>query len=151
MSKPFANPFFEADMSKLFDFSKMGSDMRMPQIDMEAMMAQQRKNMEAFTALNQAFFESFQALWRRQADMSRQMMEEAGQTMQAIVACPSPEEKVIKQAEASKAALEKCMANVRDIAETLSKCNTQALDTVNTRMNESLDELRGLIKHDRAA
>jgi phasin family protein len=74
------------------------------------------------------------------------MMEECTQTMQAIMSCPSPEEKVIKQAEASKMAMEKCLANVRDITETLAKCNTQALETVSTRMNEGMDELRGIIK-----
>ncbi len=63
------------------------------------------------------------------------------------MACPSTEEKVIKQAEASKAAMEKCIANVRDIAETISKCNGQAIETVSLRMNEGLDELRGIIKN----
>lgn len=151
MSKPFTNPFFEADMSKFFDMSKMTGEFRMPQFDMEAAMTLQRKNIEAWTALNQAMFESFQALCRRQADMARQSMEEMSQTMNAIVSCPSPEEKVIKQAEASKAALDKCLANVRDIAETLAKCNTHAMETVSTRMNEGMDELRGIIKNNRAA
>jgi len=152
MSKPFTNPFFEADISKLFDFSKItGGEFRMPQFNMEAAATLQRKNMEAYTALNQAMFESFQALCRRQADVARQMMEETTQTVQAIVASPSPEEKVMKQAEASKMAMEKCLANMRDIAETISKCNTQALETVSTRMNEGMDELRGIIKTGRAA
>jgi len=151
MSKPFANPFFEADMSKLFDFSKMGGDFQMPKFDMEAAATLQRKNMETCTALTQAAFETFQSLWRRQADMARQMMEETAQTMQAIVTCPSPEEKVMKQAEASKMAMEKCLANVRDIAETIAKCNSQAMETVSTRMNEGMDELRGIIKSNRAA
>ena len=151
MSKPFANPFFEADMSKFFDMSKMPSGMQMPQFDMEAATSLQRKNIEAYTALGQAAFESFQSLWHRQADAMRQMMEETSQTMQSMTSCASPEEKVMKQAEASKAAIDKCLANVRDIAETVAKCNTQALDTVSNRMNEGLDELRGIIKTNRAA
>jgi phasin family protein len=150
MSKPFTNPFFEADMSKIFDFSKIAGDLRMPQFDMEAAATLQRKNIEAYTALNQAAFESFQALWRRQAEMARQMMEETMQTFQGIASCP-PEEKVMRQAEASKVAMEKCLANVRDIAETVAKCNTQALETVSTRMNEGMSELRGIIKSGRAA
>jgi phasin family protein len=151
MSKPFTNPFFEADMSKLFDMSKITSDLRMPQFNMEVATNLHRKNIEACTALNQAAFESFQALWRRQADTARQMMEETTQIMQAIVSSPSPEEKIIKQAEASKATVDKCLANVRDVTETIAKCNAQALETVSTRMNEGMDELRGIIKTDRAA
>lgn len=151
MSKPFTNPFFEADMSKFFDMSKIASDFRFPQIDMEAAFSLQRKNIEAYTALNQAAFESFQAFYRRQADWARQMIEETSQTAQAVMSCPSPEEKVMKQAEAGKAAMEKCLANVRDLTETIAKCNSQALETVSTRMNEGMDELRGIIKINRAA
>lgn len=151
MSKPFTNPFFEADMSKMFDMSKMTGDMRMPQFNMEAIASLNRKNIEACTALNQATFESFQALWRRQADMARQMMEETAQTLQAIMSTPSPEEKVMRHAEAGKATMDKCLANVRDVTETIAKCNAQAVETVSNRMNEGLDELRGIIKTDRAA
>jgi phasin family protein len=151
MSKPFTNPFFEADMSKLFDMSKISGEFRMPQFNMEAATTLQRKNMEACTALGQAICESFQALWSRQANMCRQTMEECASTMSAIASCPTPEDKVIKQAEASKAAMQKCLANMRDIAETISKCNTQALETVSTCMNENIDELRGMIKSGRAA
>ena len=157
MSKPFTNPFFEADMSKFFDMSKMmdmskmGTDMRMPSFDMEPMLTLCRKNMEATTSLCQSAMESWQSLCRRQADMCRQMMEETTQSMNTIASCPTPEEKVIKQAEVSKMAMEKCIANVRDISETIAKCNTQAMETVSARMNESLDELRGIIKSGRAA
>ena len=151
MLKPFANPFLETDVSKLFDMSKISGNFNMPQFNMDAVNNLHRKNMEAFTSLNQAAFESFQALWRRQADVARQMMEETAQAMQAIVSCPSPEEKVIKQAEASKATLNKCLTNARDVTETIAKCNTQTLETVSTRINEGLDELRCTIKGTSAA
>lgn len=156
MSKPFTNPFFEADMSKLFDMSKfdmskMTGDFRMPQMNMESMMTAQRRNIESFSALQQAASQSFQALWQRQAEMVRQAMEETSQMMSSIMSCPTPEEKMIKQAEVSKVAMEKCLANVRDITETISKCNSQAMEAVSNRMNESLDELRGIISSSRAA
>ncbi len=145
MSKPFTNPFFEADMSKLFNVPKFTGEMPMPQFSPEAFMTMQRKNVEAYTALAQAITESFQSLWRRQAEFMRQTTEEMTQTMSAIASCP-PEEKVVRQAEASKAAVQKCLTNVRDIAETIAKCNTQALETVSTRMTEGLDELRCIVK-----
>ena len=57
----------------------------------------------------------------------------------------------MRQAEASKVVVEKCMANVRDAAETLAKCNSQTMETVSHRMSDGLEELRGLIKTDLAA
>jgi phasin family protein len=146
MSKPSANPFFETDFSKFMDFSKVMGDFKVPSFNYEALMTAQRRNIEAMTAVNQAAFESWQALARRQADVVRQGVEEAASLMNAIMSCPTPEEKVIRQAEASKAAVDKCMANARDITETLTKCNTRAMETVSTRLNESIEELRGIIK-----
>jgi phasin family protein len=177
MSKPFTNPFFEADMSKMFDVSKMmnGADMskmfdlskmmpgtdlskmfdvskimadyKNPLFDVEAITALQRKNIEAFTAMSQTAYETLQALWRRQTDSYRQALEEASQIAQAIIACPTPEAKALKQAEVSKAALDKYLANLRDASETIAKCNSQAMETVGARLNESLNEVTGIVKN----
>jgi phasin family protein len=145
MSKPAANPFFEVDFSKFADFSKLAGEFKAP-MNMEPLLAAQRRNIEAMTAVGQAAFESMQALARRQADAMRQGMEEAANMMSSMMTSPSPEEKVMRQAEASKAAMEKCIANARDIAETLSKCNTQAMEVVTNRLSESVEELRGMMK-----
>ncbi len=158
MSKPFTNPFFEADMSKVFDtskffdlsktfdMSKMTGPCSIPQFDIEAAFALQRKNVEAFTALSQTAYENIQSLWRRQTDSCRQMMEELTQSMQATITSPTTEGKASKQAEVSKAALDKYMASLRDASETLAKCNSQVMETVSTRMNDSISELRGIVK-----
>ena len=34
----------------------------------------------------------------------------------------------------------------RDVAETLSKCNSQAMEVVTNRLSEGLEELRGMMK-----
>jgi phasin family protein len=180
MSKPFTNPFFEADMSKMFDMSKMmdmskamgGTDMskmfdmskmmdmpkmfdmskmmgdyKTPLFDMEVISALHRKNMDAYAAMSQASYESMQALWRRQADSFRQVIEEMTDTWQAVMACPTPEAKAIKQAEVSKVAMDKYIANLRDASETLAKCNSQAMETVGARLNDSLTEMYGMVKN----
>jgi len=150
MSKPVSNPFFEMDFSKFADFSKMAGDFKAP-FNMEPLFAAQRRNIEAITAVNQAAFESIQALARRQADLLRQNMEEASSLISAVMNCPTPQEKVIRQAEASKVAVEKCIATARDITETLSKCNSQAMETVTARLSQSIEELRGMMKPNQEA
>ena len=146
MSKPASNPFFEMDFSKFADFAKMASEFKSP-FNMEPLMALQRRNIEAFTALNQAAYENMQSLARRQVEMMRQNIEDASCLMNAMMASPaSPEEKMMRQAEAAKAAMEKGMANARDVAETFSKCNAQAMELVANRLSEGLEELRGIMK-----
>jgi phasin family protein len=152
MSKPVSNPFFEIDFSKfpdfskIADFSKISTDFKTP-FNVEPLLAAQRRNIEAFTAVNQAANESIQALARRQVELLRQGIEDASAHVNSLLTSQaSPEEKVIRQAEASKAVVEKCIANAREVAETLNKYNNQALEVVTTRLNESLEELRNVVK-----
>lgn len=151
MSKPAANPFFEADFSKLMDTTKLFGEFKVPGFNFEALAAAQRKNIEAITAVNQAAFESIQTIARRQAELVRQGFEESSSLLNAVMSSPTPEDKVIRQAEASKAAVDKYLANARDIGETISKYNYQAIETVSNRLNEGLEELRDIIKTTRAA
>lgn len=140
------NPFFETNFSKFPDFSKALGEFKVPTFSYESYSATVRKNLETVASISQATFESMQSLTRQQAEVVRQGLEEATALMNTIMSCPSPEEKVVKQAEASKVAIDKCISNAREIAETISKCNSKALETVSHRMNESIEELRGMMK-----
>jgi phasin family protein len=151
MSKPAANPFFETDFSKFVDMSKMMGEFKFPAFNMEAYITAHRRNMETVAAVNQACFESMQAMARRQAEWTRQYFEEASAAVQAVMSSNTPEEKVMRQAAASKAAVEKCVANVREIAETMTRNNCQALEALGNRMNEGLEEFSDLVKNGRAA
>jgi len=151
MSKPAANPFFETDFSKFMDVSKMMGDFKVPSVNMDAMMNTYRKNMEACATLSQAAFENMQVLARRQAEWMRQGFEEATSIVNACMAADTPEEKVMRHAEMSKAAVDKCVANAREMAETMTRTQCQAMETVSTRIGESIDELRDIVRNGKAA
>ena len=146
MSKPAAGMFFETDFSKFMDMSKMMSEFKLPLFNFEAMMSAHRRNIEAYTAVNQAAMEGWQALLRRQSDIMRQSLEDCSSLVSAVMASPTPHEKMIKQAEASKVMVDKAIANTRDLADTMTKANQRAMDTVSTRLSESIEELRGMMK-----
>jgi phasin family protein len=131
------------------DVSKMMGEFKVP--GYETVMSACRRNMEAAAAVNQAAFETAQNIMRMQADLVRQGFEEATSVVNAIMSCPTPEEKVIRQAEASKAAMDKCIAGARNIADSVSQCHARTLETVSNRMSEGLEELRGIIKNGKAA
>ena len=151
MSKPNANPFADADFTKMLDVSKLFGEFKVPNFNYEAFAAAQRKNIEVMTSVNQAAFESFQGVARRQADLFRQGLEETSQLFNAVLSSQTPEEKFIRQAEASKVAVEKSLANVREISETMIKSNSQAIETLTNRLNEGLEEFRDIVKSGRAA
>ena len=143
---PFANvDFAKFDMSK-FDMSKMLGDVKIPGFDMDAIMAAQRKNIEALTAANQAAVQGMQAVAQRQAEILSQAMNEVSSIAQQLAGSASnPQEMTTKQAELARKAFEQALANMRELAEMVSKSNTEAFAIINKRVTESLQELKGLV------
>ena len=130
-----------------FDVSKVMSEFRMPGIDFEAVAASQRKNIEALTQANQLAVEGVQAVVRRQVEIARQAMEEFSSMFRDFVQPNgSPEDRLAKQAEYSKQALEKGLTNARELTELMTKANTEAFNVLNKRVTEGLDEVRDFAK-----
>src|SRR6476660_3343154 len=59
-----------------FDVTKMMADFRFRPFDVEALMAYQRRNIEAISQANQLAVEGFQAVAKRQIEVARQAVED---------------------------------------------------------------------------
>ena len=134
------NPFMDMDISKML------SELKLPMVDMDAVMAAQRRNIEALTTANKLAFEGMQAVARRQADIMRQMTEEMSSMLTTLMSAGTPEERLARQADATKQAFEKMLSNMRELAEMLGKSNTEAAEIIQNRVSESLDELKNMAK-----
>lgn len=142
---PFANvDFSQFDFSK-YDMSKMLGNVKIPGFDMEAIMTAQRKNIEALNAANQAAVQGMQAVAQRQAEILSQAMGEVSSIAQQLASAGTPQEMTTKQAELVRKAFEQALANMRELAEMVSKSNTEAFAIINKRVNESLQELKTLV------
>jgi phasin family protein len=129
--------------SEAFDFRKIMGEWCMPGFDLDALAQYQRKNIEALTQANQLALEGTQALMRRNLELARQSMEEL-QTMMSDLTKPngSMEDRMARQAEYSKKAIEKGMANFREVADLVTKANTDAMNVLTKRVTDSLEEVR---------
>ncbi len=136
MTKSTVYPFFETDLTKLF------ADFKVPGVDVNAIIASQRKNIEAVTAANQHAIEGMQAVARRQAEILKQTMQEAGGMLTEVLGASTPEEKVAKQADLVKTAFEKALGNMKELAELVAKSNSEAANVINQRVSEGLSELK---------
>jgi phasin family protein len=133
--------FFDtADVSKLF------GGFTLPGFDFEALMAVQRKNLEAFTQANQLAIEGFQAFAKMQVDLTRTAIDEASALMRDWAETGAPEAKLHKQAEFAKNALAKGVSNTRELVELASKTQTEAFDVLKKRFTESVDEMASFAK-----
>jgi phasin family protein len=135
-----SNPFLKMDVTKM-----MG-EFKLPGVDLEKVASAQRKNVEALTSANQLAAEGFQAIARRQTEIMRQTLEEAGKSMRDLMEHSAPEDRMVKQTELAKTAFEAALSNMRELAEMVAKANSEAFDVINRRVAESLDELKDMIK-----
>jgi phasin family protein len=137
--------------NNFFDVTKVMGDFRVPALDVEAVVASQRKTIEALTQANQLAVEGVQAVARRQVEIARQAIEEYTSFFREIAQPGTAEEKIAKQAEAVKGALEKGLSNARELTAMVTKANAEAFDVLNKRVAEGLDEVRDYAKKRAAA
>lgn len=129
----------------LTDFTKAFSELRAPGLDVSALVAMQRKNIEALTEANQLALEGAQAVLRHQLELTRRTMEQFGQMLNGFMQPNgSMEDRLAKQAEYSKSALEAGMTNARELADLVTKANSDAVNVLARRVTETLEELRDL-------
>jgi phasin family protein len=133
------NPFLDMDVTKV-----MG-DFKVPQMDLEALMAYHRRNFETFAAFNQVAVEGLQAMARCQGEIARSSAESCGKAATDILAAGTPEEKATQQADFLKAGFTTAMANYQTLSETVTVATAKATDVIAKRVTESLDEVKGLV------
>ena len=133
----------EFDPTKMMDqFSKALGEYQLPGVDVNTILESQRKNMEALTSANKQVLESIQAVVTRQSEILRETMEEASTAIKELSAAGSPQEAASKQAELIKQAVQKAVSHMRELAEMSTKSNTEAFRTVNTRLTETIHDIR---------
>lgn len=125
-----------------YDVTKAFAGFAIPGFNVEAMMASQRKNVEALTQANQLALEGAQALARRQVEIAREALEEASTLFRELSQPGAPQERLAKNTEFAKANFEKGLATAKELAELVAKANTEAFNVLTKRVTESFEEIR---------
>lgn len=134
-------------MPQMCDMSKMMGEYKCPNVDVDAMMATQRKNVEAVASASQKAFESMQSYMRRQAELARESFDATAKLVQDVMSAPTPEEKVAKQVQATKSTIENCVSSLKELSDLLSQAQMQTVQTVSSRMVETMDEMQNFMKN----
>jgi phasin family protein len=136
-----------ATKNAFFDVTKAFADFRIPGVDVEAVVATQRKNIEALTQANQLAVAGVQALFQRQNEIVKAAFAEFSTMFNDFVQpTASPQDKIAKHAEYSKVAIEKGLANARELTDLATKASTEAFNVINKRVTESLAEVQDVAK-----
>ena len=136
MAKTETSPHGFADVTKVF------GDIRLPGVDAEAIVATQRKNLEALTQASQLAIEGVRALAQRQAEVAQQAFAEASALVREWTQPSAPQDRLAKNLDVAKQALEKGLANARELGELTTKASTDVFSVITRRVSESFDEAR---------
>ena len=135
----FTNPLFDTDITKYM------AQFKVPTVDVDALMAAQRKNFEAIAAANQCALEGVGALVRRQGEIVRESVESYAAAVKDLLAEGSVEEKAGKQAELTKKSYDRAVANARELSDMLAKTGNEAFGVINDRIREGMTEVQNLV------
>ena len=115
-------------------------------VDVEALIAAQRRNVEALTAANKAAVDGARALAAVQIEFVRGAVDEYATVWSELLAVKDPKVGVAKQAELTKAAYESSLANLRELGEIATKAQFETFEALNSRVIEGFGELQTLAK-----
>ena len=134
---------------QFFNPSKIAEDLvsrlrtlAVPGVDVEAVMASQRKNIEALASASRSTLDGAHAVSRRQAEILHETMSQTAQSLEALAKTGSPVDVATKQIELMRAGFEKALGNMRELAEMVSKAQQGAVDAISQRVAQSLNEFK---------
>ena len=139
-----------ADKTILDMFADMGKQMRMPQIDYEALLESHRKNIDAMQRSAAVLAEGGRAVFAKQQEILSEVMQETRQLIADFKPTGSAQEVAAKQADLARRAFEATVKNTKDIAELIQKSSSEAPKIIFERMRESVAEARAAIESRKA-
>lgn len=133
--------FNPEEMMKLF------GSMKMPNPEhLQTLAEAQKRNVEAMVAANRLALEGAQAVAKRNLEIVQQSMAEMVQSMQGLATLDgNPAQKAQQQAEAMKTAYERAVTNMKELSDLIQKSNGEAMEVLNRRFAEAMEEVRGLM------
>ena len=123
-----------------FDPAAAFAPFALPTVDVDALIAAQRRNVEALTAANQIAADGVKNFTTRQTEIARGVFDDYAKAMNALIGVGDPQTGAVKQTELAKASFEKSVDSVRELAEIATETQAKTLDVLNKRVAESLDE-----------
>jgi phasin family protein len=123
-------------------FAKFGHDLKLSNVDVEAILDHHRKNLEALEKSARATASGASTLMARQREMLGETLREVTEMAQSYSTPGSPRELVARQTEFARKAFESAVGNAGEVAELVRKSGTESLDILRDRIKEAMVEVR---------
>mgnify|MGYP003476684046 FL=1 len=134
----FTNPFGNLD-----DLLKQ---FKMPGVDVGAIIESRRKDMDALIAANQATAAAMQQVAKKQTEILTQALQAAQESAQALAKGVGGAIDPMKQADLTRKAYEKALADMKEVGEIAQKAQTTAMSGITARAQQSVQEMTKLMQ-----
>lgn len=127
------------------DIEKILTGFKLPGVDVKLIIEGRRADIKAVTQANKLAYDSMKALAKRQAGMLR---EAVGEWRDAVKDLTAPDRNALaaQRTGLAKRAIQKVLANVRELAELAAKSQADARDPVGKRLRGNLADAKKVLR-----
>jgi phasin family protein len=129
-------------LPSLGDLGKLLGRLKLPGVDVAAIVDSQRKDMEALAEANRQAYEGIKALAQRRNEILQAALVEWQEAMKDATG----KDALSKSADRAKQGIKKAIDNVRELAEMEAESRRKAWKVVQDRFQENLANLQNLLK-----
>ena len=129
-----------------FDPAAAFGAFKMPAFDVDALVALQNRNIEAFSTVQKMAADSIKVLTDRQVEIARGAIDEYVAAVGELYNAKDPKVGVAKQVAYTKSAVASSVAGAQELTEMAVKANTEVFDVLTKRVVEGLDVVGGIAK-----
>ena len=123
-------------------FSQFGKDLKMPSVDVDAIIAHNRKNLEALERAAKASAAGASTLMNRQREMLQDTLREITDMAHGLRSSGDPRDMMAKQADFAKKSFEAAVKNAGETAEVVKKSGTESIEILRERIRGAMEEIR---------
>ncbi|MBZ9671691.1 phasin family protein [Mesorhizobium sp. ESP7-2] len=123
-------------------FGRFGRDLKVPNVDVEAILAHHRKNLEALEKAARTSAAGASSVLSKQREMLQDTLREVADMAQSYRAPGNPQELMAKQTEFARKSFEAALKNTGEVAELARKSGTESIDILRARIKEAMEEVR---------
>ena len=133
----------QPEQDSIFDmFARFGSDMKLPKMDVEAVLSHHRKNLEALEKSARAAASGASSVMAMQREALRKTLSEIAEMTRSYRGPGDSQDFVTKQAEFARKSFEAAVKNAGEISDIVRKSGTEAVDILRERVEEAVKEVR---------
>ena len=124
------------------DLGKLAEKIKLPGVDIAAIVESQRKDMEALAEANKQAYEGIKALAQRRNEILQEALVEWQEAMKDATG----KDALAKNAERAKRGVQQAIANFKELADMEAKSRSKAWKIVQDRFQENLANLQKLLQ-----